>query len=85
MNDFPPDVTAAIAARRKIEAIRLYRQHAGCDLKTAKEAVERVEEQVRAANPTLAPGQVPSRGGAWVWMVLAIAVAAAIYYARFKS
>ncbi len=80
---FPPEVTAAIAAGRKIEAIRLYRQHAGCDLKTAKEAVERVEQTVRAANPMMAPGQVPDRGGAWVWAVVAaIAIAAIVWYVR---
>lgn len=82
MNVMPADVTAAIAAGRKIEAIRLYRQHAGCDLKTAKEAVEKVEARVRAANPQLAPGEVPSRGGTWVWIVLAIGVAGIAWFLR---
>ena len=80
MNDMPADVTAAIAAGRKIEAIKLYRKHAGCDLKQAKEAVEAVEAQVRAANPHLAPGEVPRRGAAWIWIVLAIALAGAVWF-----
>ncbi|TNY26014.1 hypothetical protein BV497_10690 [Fulvimonas soli] len=41
----PPDtsdeaIDAALRARRSVEAIRLYRLRTGCDLRTAKQAVQ---------------------------------------------
>jgi len=39
------EVNAQLAARKKIEAIKTYRLAAGCDLKTAKQAVERIARE----------------------------------------
>ena len=39
-SNFPPDVREAIHANRKIEAIKLLREHNGMGLKEAKDAVE---------------------------------------------
>jgi hypothetical protein len=82
VHDLPADVTAALTAGRKIEAIRLYRRHAGCDLKQAKQAVEAVQAQVRAAHPHLAPGEVPRRGSAWPWITMAIGLGIVFWFAR---
>jgi ribosomal protein L7/L12 len=37
-----PEVRALLAQGKKIEAIKVYREHTGADLKEAKEAVERL-------------------------------------------
>jgi len=39
------EIREQLAARRKIEAIKTYREAAGCDLKSAKEAVERIARE----------------------------------------
>ncbi|MCC6954139.1 MAG: hypothetical protein IT290_08480 [Deltaproteobacteria bacterium] len=49
-SEYPPTaegIRAAIIANRKIEAIKLYRQLHGTDLKSSKEAVERIESELR--------------------------------------
>jgi len=42
------EIREQLAARRKIEAIKTYREAAGCDLKSAKEAVERIARDTGA-------------------------------------
>jgi hypothetical protein len=44
-------VEAEIFAGRKIQAIKLYRAATNCDLKTAKDAVEERERQLRGTSP----------------------------------
>jgi ribosomal protein L7/L12 len=44
-------INAAIFAGRKIEAIKLYREHADCGLKEAKEFVETLQAQLREQMP----------------------------------
>lgn len=52
---FPEDrlneLEAAIFAGRKIAAIKLYRELTGLGLKESKEAVERIEADLRARSP----------------------------------
>jgi ribosomal protein L7/L12 len=74
----PAHVLQALQAGNKIEAIRLYRQHAGVGLKEAKEAVEAAQPR----NTQYSPGEVPRRSGLpWV-VVLLVAVAALYYFFR---
>ncbi|WP_266158081.1 hypothetical protein [Dyella silvatica] len=40
------EIEAAIRAKRTVEAIRLYRQRSGCDLKEAKSAVEAMTRHI---------------------------------------
>jgi len=40
------DIEAAIRAKTKIEAIKLYRQRTGADLKEAKQAVEAIAQRI---------------------------------------
>jgi hypothetical protein len=47
--EIPPAVVAALAAGRKIDAIRAYREATGADLKTAKEICDALE---RGAPPS---------------------------------
>lgn len=55
MLDIPDDqldrITAAIYAGQKINAVKLYREATASGLKDAKDAVERLESELRAAYP----------------------------------
>ena len=44
-------IKQALFQGRKIEAIKLYRKCAGAGLKEAKEAVDKLEAELRAASP----------------------------------
>jgi ribosomal protein L7/L12 len=78
------DVTAALQAGKKIEAIRLYREFAGVGLKEAKDAVDQMAQVTPAAAATslhgLAPGEVPRSGGWWGWAVAAGLGGLAMYW-----
>jgi hypothetical protein len=57
MNTPPPDdlpirVREAIFAGNKIEAIKLHREQTGLGLKESKEAVEKMEAELRISSPT---------------------------------
>lgn len=72
-----PEVTRALAAGNKIEAIRLYRERTGVGLKEAKDAVEALEKGASIRRSPLAPGEVPrSRGRGLLWLVIALGAAA---------
>ncbi len=68
----PAEVTTALLAGRKIEAIRLLRVHTGIGLKEAKDRIEGFE-----VDPMRSPGEVPKgRWEGWIFTVmLALAVA----------
>lgn len=75
-----PEVTRALAAGNKIEAIRLYRERAGAGLKEAKDEVEALDKGIGIRRSALAPGEVPrSRGRGLLWLVIALG-AAALYF-----
>jgi len=40
------DIEAAVRARKKVEAIKLYRQRTGADLKEAKQAIETLAQRI---------------------------------------
>lgn len=42
-----PEIVALLGQRRKIEAIKAYREHFGVGLKEAKDSVEEVERRLR--------------------------------------
>lgn len=72
-----PEVTRALAAGNKIEAIRLYREHTGLGLKESKDAVEALEKGTAIRRSALAPGEVPrSRGRGLLWLLIALGAAA---------
>ena len=74
----PPDVQAAIAQGRKIEAIKRLREAAGMDLKDAKDAVERHQ---RATTPHAAPAAIHPESRSGLWLVIALIAAALLAYA----
>jgi hypothetical protein len=47
--NLPQDITDAVRAGRKIEAIKLYRQSHGCSLKEAKDVIEEVQRRAGRA------------------------------------
>lgn len=53
------DIRALIAAGKKIEAIKCYRELSGCDLRTAKDAVEAMEAGGEPTAPVIAPASGP--------------------------
>ncbi|MFL6110155.1 MAG: ribosomal protein L7/L12 [Catenulispora sp.] len=72
-------IHAEIFRGRKIQAIKLYREATGADLKTAKDAVESTESDLRARHPDrfTAP---PSSGGCLTMLLLApLALAARLF------
>jgi hypothetical protein len=70
-------VKEALFAGRKIEAIRLYRLQTGLGLKEAKDAVEALEKELRAASPELFSKTAGS--GCFGAILLIPSLAAAIY------
>ncbi len=51
MQRTPEKITDSIIAGRKIEAIKLYREHSGKGLKEAKDFVDALEAELRAKEP----------------------------------
>ena len=75
LRTLPSNVTQALQAGNKIEAIRLLREQTGVGLKEAKDAVDAAE----VSNP-LSPGQVRDRSGGAMWWIIGLLVLAGIYY-----
>jgi hypothetical protein len=76
-------VLALLAAGRKLEAIRAYREATGVGLKDAKEAVEALAARAAAMGAQRPIVERPQRGGAAARLVIGlivIAAAAAIGY-----
>ena len=72
----PADVTEAIRANRKIDAIKLLREHRGLGLKEAKHAVDAYIRE----NPHLIPQKTSGGGlGRSVIIVLGAVIAYALY------
>ena len=78
--DFPEEVKQAIHQNRKIEAIKLLREHAGIGLKEAK---HRVDAYARA-HPDLIKAAEPAAGSLNLLLVIAAAVLAYGIYMIFK-
>ena len=77
--DLPADVIEAIRANRKIDAIKLLRQHRGLGLKEAKHAVEAYARENPESN---LPPMPQSESGLGRIILLAIALGA--LYAAFQ-
>ena len=75
--DLPSDVVAAIAANRKVEAIRRLREQTGVDLAEAK----RLVDLYAAKNPTLLSGSELKDEGSGARLLVAIAIVVGIYLA----
>jgi hypothetical protein len=75
---FPPAAIASLAVGRKIEAIKIVRQEWGTDLKDSKDAVEAYIK----TQPGLAASmqEAGSRQAPMLWLILALILAAALYY-----
>ena len=84
----PAEVLEAVVRGNKIEAIKLLRAARGLGLKEAKDIVDAAEPGIRAAHPSLAPGEMAQGGSAsvWRWIVgLAVVAVAAYLVLRLKS
>jgi hypothetical protein len=57
-----------LASGRKIQAIKLYREHTGSDLKPAKDAVEARLSQLRSQDPQRYP---PTKTGCTLMLLVA--------------
>lgn len=78
----PAPVVAALQQGRKLDAIRLLREHTGMGLKESKDAVDAFERRTGRAGDGLGLGEVRRRGnGAWL-LVLAIVALAGYYLLR---
>jgi ribosomal protein L7/L12 len=66
------DIKAALFRGRKIEAIRRYREHTGMGLAEAKDAVEKLEAELRSTSPHEFAAGVTESGRGCLGMVLAI-------------
>ena len=79
----PPETAKQIGeclfAGRKIEAIKIYRSVTNADLAAAKGAVERLEAELRAADPGRFTAAPAGRGCASSATALAIAVGVALF------
>ena len=84
----PAEVLEAVVRGNKIEAIKLLRAARGLGLKEAKDIVDAAEPGIRAAHPSLAPGEMAQGGSAsaWRWIVGIVVAALAVYLVmRVKS
>ena len=70
-------IETALFAGQKIQAIKLYREYAGCDLRDAKESVEAYEAKLRTEFPdrfTAAPAtKVGCSSKAAIFLLLLVA------------
>ncbi|TAK60315.1 hypothetical protein [Methylobacter sp.] len=74
LKDVPSDVqyeiTNLIYSGNKIGAIKRYRESANCDLMTAKDTVEAVTAQLKAANPLAFNERQPIDGGIYAAVIV---------------
>lgn len=71
-------ITAEILAGNKIAAIKLYRELAGADLAGAKHAVEKMEADLRRAQPEMFKPAARKSGCGAAALVMLILLAAAM-------
>lgn len=74
------EIETLLRERRKIEAIKLYREQHDCDLKEAKERVEAIAAELRARDPQAA-ATVPRAGGQAVFVVVFVLLGVVLYLA----
>jgi hypothetical protein len=76
--ELPEDVKTAIHANRKIEAIKLLREHRGIGLKESKQAVEEYIAQLPAGVPTRS-GQSDTGLGRLLFLGFCVALVYLLY------
>ncbi|MGH7167721.1 MAG: ribosomal protein L7/L12 [Nitrospiraceae bacterium] len=76
----PETVVAALRKGQKIEAIKILRQEWGIGLKEAKDSVDRYVQSDPLLQRSMQMAQAESRRGCLLWLVVGIALAAAVYY-----
>ena len=74
-SELPPDVVAAVQANRKVEAIKLLRQHQGIDLKEAKGIID----AYIAENPHAVATRSKEEGSGFGRILLTGIIAALLY------
>ncbi len=74
-------VHTAIFAGRKIEAIKLYRRQSGVGLAEAKQHVEALERELRAAGPERYSGPRPAWGSMPRWMAVGFVISGLLFVA----
>lgn len=77
-------IGAALEAGRKIEAIKLYREFTGSDLKTAKDAIEALIAGLVSREPEKYARLAGAQGCAGRAALLVLALAAGIIVLRFR-
>lgn len=78
-------IADAIAAGRKIEAIKLYREATGCDLKDAKDFIEKLTAELQKADPEKFPRNPAAGKGCLVVLFLFVVLVAAVSVLLFVS
>ncbi|WP_284619202.1 ribosomal protein L7/L12 [Aquabacterium humicola] len=82
----PAAALAALRQGRKIEAIRIVREHHGLGLKEAKDFVESHERSMPITADSLSPGdglspgEVPRTGNRITWLLVAAVIGAGLLY-----
>jgi hypothetical protein len=74
-----PAAIAALHEGDKIAAIKVTRRERGCDLKTAKDAVDAYIQSQPLLHQAFAEGEAQARRGALLWLVIIVAIAIAAY------
>ena len=78
-------IRAALHQGRKIEAIKIYREHSGSRLKEAKEAVEQLEADLRASEPEKFTARKPAGGCSTAMLALILLAAVTALGAWWSS
>jgi hypothetical protein len=79
-----PQIEQALFRGNKIEAIKVYREAAKTGLAEAKQAVEEIEDQLRAAHPERFPSR-SAEGARFLRFVLTVAALIALGYLLWKE
>lgn len=74
-----PAAIAALHEGDKIAAIKLTRRERGCDLKSAKDAVDAYVESEPLLHQAFAEGEAQARRSALLWLAIIVAVGIAAY------
>ncbi len=78
--ELPSDVIAAIEQGRKIEAIKILREHTGIGLANAKVLVDRAANRLGVQRPIPAMGDHDNGVGRLMKSLLLVSVLAGLYY-----
>ena len=74
-----PAAIAALHEGNKIAAIKLTRRERGCDLRTAKDAVDAYIVSQPLLHQAFAEGEAQARKSALLWLAVIVGAAIAVY------